>query len=125
VISDESKNYSPQKRYPLIAIIIVLGILALTLLSKRVTTIHEVSKIRALEGQAGKFEFLARSIHARYHTIEIPTELKTAFTKLNLSNSNGVKLIRFNGEGVPYFYGYVAYDTNRETVVKVVVDELW
>jgi hypothetical protein len=45
--------------------------------------------------------------------------------KLGLTDLTGMRLVRFNGEGMPYFYGYVAYDTNRQTVVKAVVDELW
>ena len=35
------------------------------------------------------------------------------------------KVNRFNGEGLPYCYGFVAFDTNKQEVVRAVVDQLW
>jgi hypothetical protein len=112
------------KRFALIAgvLLIVLGVFFVPL---RIGTMSQVRKIRALEGQAGGFGSLVHSIRTRYTAIEDPKQIESTRLKLGLTDLTGMRLVRFNGEGMPYFYGYVAYDTNRQTVVKAVVDELW
>jgi hypothetical protein len=112
------------KRFALIAgvLLVVLGVVFVPL---RIRTMSEVRKIRALEGQAGEFGSLVRPIRARYTAIEDAKQMETTRLKLGMTDLTGMRLVRFNGEGMPYFYGYVAYDTNRQTVVKAVVDELW
>ena len=112
------------KRFALIAGVLV-AVLGVFFVALRIRTMSEVRKIRALEGQAGEFNSLVRPIRTRYTAIEDPRPMETARLKLGLKDLTGMKLFRFNGEGMPYFYGYLAYDTNRETVVKAVVDELW
>jgi len=108
---------------------IILGVLVVVLgvifVPGRIGTIAEVRKIRALEGQSGELGLLVRSIRTRYTTIEDPKLVERARLKLGLTDLTGVRLVRFNGEGIPYFYGYVAYDTNRQTVLKAAVEELW
>jgi hypothetical protein len=112
------------KRFALIAgvLLVVLGAIFVQF---RIGTMSEVRKIRALEGQAGEFSSLVHSIRTRYTTIEDPKQMESARLKLGLTDLTGTRLVRFNGEGMPYFYGYVAYDTNRQTVIKAVVEELW
>ena len=112
------------KSFALIAgvLLVALGIFFVPL---RIGTMSQVRKIRALEGQAGEFGSLVHSIRTRYTTIEDPKQMESTRLKLGLTDLTGMRLVRFNGEGMPYFYGYVAYDTNRQTVVKAVVDELW
>lgn len=112
------------KRLAIIAavLLVVLGIIFVPL---RMRTVHAVKQIRALEGQSGEFSSLVRTIRTRYSAIEDPKQMETACVKLGLTNLTGLRLVRFNGEGMPYFFGYVAYDTNRQSVVKSVVDELW
>jgi hypothetical protein len=104
---------------------VLLFMLGVFLVPLRVRTMSEVRKIRALEGQAGEFGSLVRPIRARYTVIDDPKQMETTRLKLGLIDLTSMRLVRFNGEGMPYFYGYVAYDTNRQTVVKAVVDELW
>ena len=112
------------KRFALIAgvLFVVLGVFFVPL---RIRTMSEVRKIRALEGQAGEFGSLVHPIRARYTAIEDPKQIETTRLKLGLMDLTGTRLVRFNGEGMPYFYGYVAYDTNKQTVLRSEVDELW
>jgi len=91
----------------------------------RIKTVHAISKIRALEGQTGEFHSLVSSISTKYSTIEDSKQLENIRVKLGLIDLAGVRLVRFNGEGMPYFYGYAAFDTNRQKFVRVVVKELW
>jgi hypothetical protein len=104
---------------------VLLVVFGVIFVSARIGTMSQVGKIRALEGQSGEFGLLAHSIRTRYTTIEDPKLMEGARLKLGLTDLTGVRLVRFNGEGMPYFYGYVAYDTNRQKVLKAVVDELW
>ena len=112
------------KRIALIAgvLLVVLGVFFVPL---RIGTMSQVRKIRALEGQTGEFSVLINHIRARYTAIKDPKQMESTRLRLGLTGLTGMRLVRFNGEGMPYFYGYVAYDTNRQTVVKAVVDELW
>jgi hypothetical protein len=112
------------KRFALIAAIL-LAVLGIVFVPMRMRTVSEVAKIRALQGQAGEFSSLARSIRTRYTVIEDPKQIETTRLKLGSMDLTGTRLVRFNGEGMPYFYGYVANDTNRQTVLRVEVDELW
>ena len=34
-------------------------------------------------------------------------------------------MVRFNGGGLPYFHGFVAYAADRQELVRAVVDQLW
>ena len=88
-------------------------------------TVSEVAKIRALQGQTGEFSSLVRSIRTRYSDISDPKQIEATRLKLGLLDLTGTRLVRFNGEGMPYFYGYVAYDTNKQTVLRAEADELW
>ena len=111
------------------SIAIIAGVLVIALgfilVPARVRTMSQVRKIRALDGQSGEFSMLAHSIRTAYTTIEDPKLMEGSRLKLGLIDLAGVRLVRFNGEGMPYFYGDVAYDTNRQKVLKAVVDELW
>ncbi len=44
---------------------------------------------------------------------------------MGLPTLSNLFVVRFNGEGLPYFYGFVAYDSNKQVVVNAVVDQLW
>jgi hypothetical protein len=112
------------KRFALIGavLLVVLGIL---FVPPRMRTVSEVAKIRALQGQTGEFSSLVRSIRTRYSDINDPKQIEATRLKLGLMDLTGIRLVRFNGEGMPYFYGYVAYDTNKQTVLRAEADELW
>jgi hypothetical protein len=112
------------KRFVLIGAVLLV-VIGMVLVPMRVRTASDVAKIRALRGQVGEFSSLARSIRARYSDIDEPKQIEAARLKLGLMDLTGTRLVRFNGEGMPYFYGYVAYDTNRQTVLRSEVDELW
>jgi hypothetical protein len=45
--------------------------------------------------------------------------------RMGLQSISNLLVVRFNGEGLPYFYGFVAYDTNKQQVLRAVVDQLW
>jgi hypothetical protein len=111
------------KRLALIAAVL-LAIVGVLIVLLRMKTVDQVRKIRALEGREGEFGSLAASIRTRYTVIEDSPKMESARLKLGLTDLAGIRLLRFNGEGRPYFYGYVAYDTNRQAVVRVIVDEL-
>lgn len=104
---------------------VVLVLIGIILVPLRIRTVQAMDKIRALEGQTGEFHSLASSVSTKYSTIEDSTQIEKARVKLGLTDLTGMSLVRFNGEGMPYFFGYAAYDTHRQTFVRVVVNELW
>ncbi len=90
-----------------------------------VSTQLEVGRIKRLQGQRGAFRTLTTSIRTRYRDVTESGERERARSILGLSTFSNLSVIRFNGEGIPYFYGWVAYDTGQQHVVRVVVDQLW
>jgi hypothetical protein len=112
------------KRIAIIATIL-LALLCAIFVPARVATVSAVRKIQALEGQTGEFSSLVSSIRTHYTDVRDQKQIESYCGKLGLRDASGLRLVRFNGEGMPYFYGYVAYDTNKQTVVRAVVDELW
>jgi hypothetical protein len=112
------------KRFAIVAAV-VLVLIGIFLVPLRIRTVHAINKIRTLEGQTGEFHSLVNPISAKYSTIEDSTQIENVRVKLGLTDLAGMRLIRFNGEGLPYFFGYAVYDTNRQTFVRVVVNELW
>jgi hypothetical protein len=109
---------------------VFIGCLVLVLLASPFITILmitqlEVFRIEKLEGRRGAFTTLTTSIRTRYRAVTDEAERGRARSILGLSTLSNLSVVRFNGEGIPYFYGWVAYDTGQQQVVKVVVDQLW
>ena len=88
-------------------------------------TKERILRIEDLEGSIGHFAELAKAVGTSYERLEASRDVQLARQKLSLSNGTNLFLYRFNGEGVPYFYGYAGYDTGKQQIVKVVVDKLW
>jgi hypothetical protein len=104
---------------------IVLLIVIFPFVSLRVATVRAISRIEALQGRSGDFAEITRPIDTRYHSIESTQELERARVTMGLPTVSNLVVVRFTGEGLPYFYGFVAYDTNKQQVVRAVVDQLW
>jgi hypothetical protein len=104
---------------------LVLRALAVPLISLRVSTVRAIARIEALRGRTGDFAALAATIRTRYSLVDSPDGLEHARAVMGLATLSNLSIVRFNGEGLPYFYGYVAYDTNRQQVVGAVVERLW
>jgi hypothetical protein len=109
---------------------VLIGCLALLLLASPfimlwLSTQLEVRRIARLQGQRGALSTLTASIRTRYRAVTDDGEREHARTILGLSTLSNLSVVRFNGEGIPYFYGWVAYDTGQQQVVRVVVDQLW
>ena len=105
------------------------GLLLLLLASPFITlwvrTQLEVSRIESLQGRRGPFKTLVTPIRTRYSDVIDDAERERARSILGLSTVSNLSVVRFNGEGIPYFYGWVAYDTGQQQVIRVVVDQLW
>lgn len=106
-------------------VVCVVAFVLLSLRSLRVSTVLAIARIEALEGRTGDFADLTKPIHTRYTAVDSAEGLERARTVMGLQNVTNLSVVRFNGEGLPYYYGYVAYDTNKHQVVRVVVDQLW
>ena len=104
---------------------VLLCILAIPVVSLRVSTVRAISSIEALQGRTGDFAAMTKTIRTRYSHIDSTEGLEHARTTLGLQTVSNLFIVRFNGEGLPYFYGFVAYDTNKQEVVRAVVDQLW
>jgi hypothetical protein len=108
-----------------IVVAVLMVVVCIVLVPARMSTMSAIHKIQALEGQKGEFSSLVSTIQTHYTDISDPKQVESACGKLGLRDVSGLRLVRFNGEGMPYFYGYIAYDTKNRTVVRAVVDELW
>jgi hypothetical protein len=104
---------------------VVLLLLAIPVVSLRVSTVRAISRIEALRGRTGDFVEILRTIQTPYTRVESPNAMEHARTTLQMDSISNLFVVRFNGEGLPYYYGFVAYDTNKQFVVKAVVDQLW
>ena len=78
-----------------------------------------------MQGRVGDFVEVTKPIRTRYSQVESAQGLEHARVTMGLQTVSNLFVVRFNGEGLPYFYGFVAYDTNRQEIVKAVVDQLW
>ena len=105
--------------------VVLLCVLAIPIVSLRVSTVRAVSRIESLQGRTGDFADITKAIRTRYSHVDSAEGLEHARNTLGLQTVSNLFVVRFNGEGLPYFYGFVAYDTNRQAIVKVVVDQLW
>ena len=105
--------------------VVVLFILAIPVVSLRVSTVRAISRIEALQGRTGDFAEITKTIRTRYSHVDSAEGLAHARSTLGLQTVSNLFVVRFNGEGLPYFYGFVAYDTNKQEVVRAVVDQLW
>lgn len=104
----------------------VLGcVIAFPFISLRVSTLRAIARSEALQGLSGNFADLTKTIRTRYSTVDSPEGLKRAQAVIGLQSLANLSVVRFIGEGLPYYYGYVAYDTNTQQVVKAVVEQLW
>jgi hypothetical protein len=104
---------------------VVIGLIALPVVSLRVSTVRAIARIEALQGRTGDFADLTKPIRTPYSRVDSPAGLERARTMMGLESVTNLSVVRFNGEGLPYYYGYVAYDPNRKQVVRAVVDQLW
>jgi hypothetical protein len=104
---------------------VVVCVVALPLVSLRVRTVRAIARIEALQGRTGDLADLTKTIRTRYSSVDSPEGLERARSVMGLESVTNLSVVRFNGEGLPYYYGYVAYDTNKQHVVRVVVDQLW
>ncbi len=104
---------------------VVVCVIALPFVSLRVSTVRAIARIEALQGRTGDFADLTKTIRTRYSTVDSLKGLERARTVMGLDSVTNFSVVRFNGEGLPYYYGYVAYDTNKQQVVRAVVDQLW
>ena len=93
--------------------------------SLRFSTTRRISEIEALMGRTGAFTNLVSDVRTRYRPVTNHAELEHAKGRLGAIGISNLTFVRFSGEGVPYFYGWVAYDPVNQEVVKVKVDQLW
>ena len=105
--------------------VVLLFILAVPVVSLRVSTVRAISRIEALEGRTGDFAEIAKTIRTRYSHVDSATGLGARLQRDGTADGSNLFVVRFNGEGLPYFYGFVAYDTNKQEVVRAVVEQLW
>lgn len=112
------------KRAWIIGAVILLVVVS-PLASLRVATVRAIERIEALQGRTGDFAEIAKPIRTRYQKLESAEQLEHAGKAMGIATLSNLFIFRFNGEGLPYFYGFVAYDTNQHEVVRVVVDQLW
>ena len=103
----------------------VLLLLASPFVVLWVSTQFEIGRIERLEGNGGSFITLTKPIRTHYSALTNAGELERAQVRLGRSTLSNLYVVRFNGEGIPYFYGWVAYDTGQQHVVRAVVDQLW
>ncbi len=104
---------------------IVLVLLASPFVSLRISTLRRAARIEALQGRTGEFTNIVRGIDTHYHSITDTNELEHARARLGLVTVSNLSLVRFTGEGLPYFYGWVAYDPLKREIVRAKVDQLW
>ncbi len=104
---------------------VLVCVIALPFVSLRVSTVRAIARIEALQGRIGDFADLTKTIRTRYASVDSPDGLERARSVMGLESVTNFSVVRFNGEGLPYYYGYVAYDTNKQQVVRAVVDQLW
>ena len=88
-------------------------------------TKERILRIEGLEGRIGSFAELTKAVNTRYERLEASRDIELARRKLGGANDTNLSFYRFDGEGLPYFYGYAGYDTGKQQIVKVVVDKLW
>lgn len=112
------------KRWLIILGVVVL-VLAVPLAYLRVRTVRAVARIGSLQGRSGGFAEIMKPIRTRYSRVDTVESLEHARVRMGLQSVSNLLVVRFNGEGLPYFYGFVAYDTNKQQVVRAVVDQLW
>ena len=103
----------------------ILLIVVFPFASLRVFTVRAITRIEALQGRTGDFAEITKTIHTRYQQLQSAAQLEHAGKAMGIATSSNSLVFRFNGEGMPYFYAFVAYDTNKLEVVRVVVDQLW
>lgn len=104
---------------------LVLLVLAVPVIHLRVRTVRAVARIESLQGRIGGFTEITKPIRTRYTRVDSAEGLEHARVRMGLQSVSNLLVVRFNGEGLPYFYGFVAYDTNKQQVVRAVVDQLW
>jgi hypothetical protein len=112
------------KRWMIILVLLLL-VLAVPLVFLRVRTVQAIARIEALQGRTGSLTEITKPIRARYTRVESAERLEYARIRMGLQSISNLHVMRFNGEGLPYFYGFVAYDTNKQQVVSAFVDQLW
>ena len=112
------------KRWTIISGLVLL-VLAIPLVSLRVKTVRAIARVQALQGCVGDFAEITKPIRTRYSRVDSTEGLEHARVRMGLPSVSNLLVVRFSGEGLPYFYGFVAYDTNRQQVVRAVVDQLW
>ena len=112
-----------------VAPIVVVGFLVvlfvLSVLTMLLSTRQQVAEIRALEGKSGSLSNLLRNVRTRPVTITAEPLRTTGLARLQLPAGAIARVLKFPGEGLPYFEGWLAYDEESQRVIKVVVDELW
>jgi hypothetical protein len=104
---------------------LILLLVACPVVTLRMRTVRAISKIESLQGRSGEFAELMKLMDTHYNRIETAEGLEHARIKLGITTITNLVLVRCNGEGLPYYYGYVAFDTNTHTVVRTVVNQLW
>jgi hypothetical protein len=101
-------------------VVLVAGVASLF-----IQTHTAITKIEALEGRTGDLPEMAKPFRGRLQRIESSGEIERACMRMNLSTLSNLNVFRFTGEGLPYFAGLAAYDTNKHQMVRVTVDRLW
>lgn len=105
--------------------LVLVCIFAMLAVSLRRSTVRAISRIESLQGRTGEFTDITKTIRTRYSHVDSAEGLEHARQTLGLQTLSNLYVVRFNGEGLPYFYGFVAYDTNKKEIVRAVVDQLW
>jgi len=111
--------------HPVTIGILVLGIFVSPFINLWLTTEIEISRIKQVVGRKGAFGAITARIRTKYHAATNVQDLASIKSLLGDLSSSNVIVYRFNGEGLPYFYGFVAYDTQDQRVVDAVVKRLW
>lgn len=83
----------------------------------------EMERIAGLKGRSGSLPSLLSSLRARHRPVVAPHELELAGERLGLSNLSNLLVVRFDGEGFPYFRAWLAYDPERQQVVKTAIEQ--
>ncbi len=104
---------------------VILLVIAVPVVFLRIRTVRATAGIESLQGRVGDFAEITKPIRTRCSQIESAEDLEHARVTMGLQTVSNLFVVRFNGEGLPYFYGFVAYDTNRQEIVRAVVKQLW
>jgi hypothetical protein len=112
------------RRVAAIYAVVVLVLLA-PLANTWFSTQSRISEILALMGKRGALNVLLSNIGTPHLPVTSNGDLRRPPASFTHRPSTNTIVLRFEGEGLPYFRAWLAYDTERLMVVNVAVERLW